>query len=58
MTWITLGLVIAIAIYSTNSSLLENDGILVEHKGDARTVDGLWNILVIIHPVIVPDIDE
>jgi hypothetical protein len=37
--------------------MLESDGILVENKGETKTIDGIWNVLVVIHPAQVPDLD-
>ena len=40
------------------ADLFTNDGILVEHVDNAKTIIGYWDVLVVLHEPIRPDITE
>ena len=42
----------------TNAGMLEQDGILLQNEGEVRTIDGIWSVLVVIHPATVPDLTK
>lgn len=39
-----------------NAGMLEEDGILLQNEGEVKTIDGIWRVLVVIHPATVPDL--
>ena len=44
-----------LALAGVCADLFAEDGVLVEAKGEIRTIAGLWTVFIIIHPSVRPD---
>ena len=53
-----LPLMILLWVSAGYADLFTNDGILVEHIDEVKTIFGYWDVLVILHEPIRPDITD
>ena len=44
-----------LALAGVCADLFAEDGVLVDAKGEVRTIAGLWTVFIIIHPPVRPD---